>query len=125
MRLVEMLDGLNRYRFAGKAELLRHVARLPTMRRRAYAMHGVPLRLVARQAVEFGSRNRARTLGARDPNDRIQRGQRHREVRRVGGHAGFAPAKDRVMPVLTVAGRAAVIWGIAAAFRAALLGGRR
>ena len=62
----------------------------------------VEVRRVAGQAVELGEGDGALAARPGDADDRLQRGQRHAHVRRVGGDAVLARAQDRVHAVEAV-----------------------
>ena len=80
-------------RFARKTKRDDQVPRLE----RAFA-----LRRVAGQAVKVLERNLAPTPSAFDLDNRVERDERHAEVRRMGRDAALAPADDRVQAVLAV-----------------------
>ena len=61
--------------------------------------HRVALGLVARQPVQAGDRDRPRAVPAVHVHRRLERGQRHRHVGRMGGHAQLGMAEDRVVGV--------------------------
>src|SRR5258708_4060271 len=62
---------------------------------------------VARKTMKRLDRNFARAGFALDLHERVERDQRHTEIRRVGGDAGLAPAEYGVQSVLAAAGIAA------------------
>ena len=66
--------------------------------------HAFPLGRVAGQAVKRLDRDLAPAGSALDLHDRVERDQRHAEIRRMGGDAGLAPAEHGVQSVLAVAG---------------------
>ena len=69
---------------------------------RAGRQRRLQLRRVTDGQVELRQRQLARTVERLVAHDRVERGQRDRHVRGMGGHAVTRPAEDRVVVVLAV-----------------------
>src|SRR6202048_3812069 len=66
--------------------------------------YAFPLGRIAGQAMKRLERNLAPAGSALDLHDGVEGGQRHAEIRRVGGDAGVAPAEHGVQSILAVTG---------------------
>src|ERR1700688_2077751 len=69
--------------------------------------HALAFRRVSWQPVKGVERNLAPACAAFDFDNRIERDQRHGEIRRMGRNAALTPPQDGVKPILAAVGVAA------------------